>query len=1472
VDAAVRLVNMENAARSSYGTHQKTRVQDIIEHADSLRTALNKVATETAINVDGFRSVEDDVTDIHDLVEKYGVAYQDEQTRRDNLDDSEGILEPNVLRTMQNHRSDEKDAEISLMGSIQALQLQLDSYQTQVAALTVQLKSLQKQSKLQQNLEATKASFGDSIRVLSASMHAELVTFLETIPTHVNDLEPHRRASLAASEAAIVMVKKRQKEVADQMESGIFEGLSPDLVPAVKFFLSQAYNKIRPEGALSDSSIGFVGGNQPSSSNTRRAEQKVEEGTYEVNENVDRANDEIDEQIRAFLTDHSRSDNKNANSIEAKLQSLDRLQKSLEAALREEARLKGQQLKELMNESSFQLLEPEEYKKVEDARLELDKMTEIQEREVESMVQNSREDRDEQMMHELNALREEEKDSDLKMKSHQDALELALNNIGVENREERSEEEKHLYEVQAQEIEHHLQEATERCLEELARIHQNSTAELNKQKRALYAAQDLARQPFRDILREALRNTEIRSHPVVVNGINLTDVKNALAADDGKLSEQQEAMERLQLEQNRDNEKQRMEEARRKEAEDDRNALAEEKRAEQQVADARANEQKALEEKLRLDIEQADGNEELIAQAQAEYEKRLEAANQSHENDLRARRAQIEQRKRARKLAREQKLRETKRREQRSQEAAKAELKRNSVRDREEEFLRDAVTGKNKTADKQMIEFVLSTRHSAEESQISQQQLQEQSEMIQAGLQTEWENVNHQKEQLQIAQNGPNALSDEDYKRALQALDERDEKENIVEDVRQRISEKYRKRQIELNDVQVQEIKDLFLRWYPTEDFSGPEWQVSHVDLEEMRRRRERERKAEEERLAHEMREMQDRFAQLQRDNEELRKQKLSEWQQGYDEKDEQNYREELAREEAKLQQEHDLEIAAREEQFNQAMADPSLTQQERDDLEREYLSAVERANGILGDKRRQARKRIDAARAARRQRQEAKMKAQLDREQESLEKEQKEQMQHEAEAAAQKRQEQKEATRKLVKSAVERMMKIGQKRSQDRSKGIVLALQKLRSNAKLYCKSMQDQLQRAGLAGHISDDSALAIATIGAFDGKGNVEDRLRNNLSHAVAGGSRNSEVDNHMFLDQLDGLQNQLAKLSNTDDGRFAAYEEPGEQDLLCSGKVPIIKIPEELDARQFVLYRYGGFIVKFLNLVHHQPPVELHFATSLPVKEHPRLYTRNAFRNSFHWIKGTRELFIRLERAVDPGQLTLLITHVLAHARVGHWGDDHPQFIAQYSSSMKLLCSEFFFMRVKRTTVSQHPEDLGSLGFRDAFALLKHGLSMNANDGVVSDLLELTREGTVNSDEMNSVSVFSRLKEFEIFARSAQLKKHLLDLELNINKKRETLAIETKHIQETPRVKLMQRIEYLETISDGLNEQLLDAVSDLQQSAETLQTMRDEGRDPDDIDEQENDVHAKNVQKEDLLKRLTSLERRRARIQNLLRELS
>lgn len=88
--------------------------------------------------------------------------------------------------------------------------------------------------------------------------------------------------------------------------------------------------------------------------------------------------------------------------------------------------------------------------------------------------------------------------------------------------------------------------------------------------------------------------------------------------------------------------------------------------------------------------------------------------------------------------------------------------------------------------------------------------------------------------------------------------------------------------------------------------------------------------------------------------------------------------------------------------------------------------------------------------------------------------------------------------------------------------------------------------------------------------------------------------------------------------------------------------------KLDARKFIVYKFGCFVSELVSAHCQHAPVTLLLADKIPPNERLR---NNPYRNSFFFDANNSILYIRTARLDTVGEFTVVLVHTLAHIKAG-----------------------------------------------------------------------------------------------------------------------------------------------------------------------------------------------------------------------------
>ncbi|XP_063797843.1 uncharacterized protein LOC134965294 [Pseudophryne corroboree] len=125
------------------------------------------------------------------------------------------------------------------------------------------------------------------------------------------------------------------------------------------------------------------------------------------------------------------------------------------------------------------------------------------------------------------------------------------------------------------------------------------------------------------------------------------------------------------------------------------------------------------------------------------------------------------------------------------------------------------------------------------------------------------------------------------------------------------------------------------------------------------------------------------------------------------------------------------------------------------------------------------------------------------------------------------------------------------------------------------------------------------------------------------------------------------------------------------------------PEDLSAREFVIYQYGTYILQLLKSHINIGELDLHVATCLPGNS----YKGNAFSRSFFYQSSENELFVLRGYLQSAGSFVLLIIHCICHIASGGFDDDaDPFFLRNFYQAVRICLTEGFFTRFQLSSLS------------------------------------------------------------------------------------------------------------------------------------------------------------------------------------------
>eukprot|EP00111_Clytia_hemisphaerica_P004694 TCONS_00013482-protein len=253
-----------------------------------------------------------------------------------------------------------------------------------------------------------------------------------------------------------------------------------------------------------------------------------------------------------------------------------------------------------------------------------------------------------------------------------------------------------------------------------------------------------------------------------------------------------------------------------------------------------------------------------------------------------------------------------------------------------------------------------------------------------------------------------------------------------------------------------------------------------------------------------------------------------------------------------------------------------------------------------------------------------------------------------------------------------------------------------------------------------------------------------------------------------DRMNGVEPKTSKdqkeedsyIDERDDTLFSSDEKLSPVDL------------DELNAREFVIYKFSCFIRDLLGVHCFHKPVHILLADKLPPNS---TLSHNAYRNSFYYDPNNRLLYLRRDRLENVGEFILVLVHTLCHTHVDDMrSDSDPKFVKEFYKALSVVCSDLFLSRYRRSNAMNEAfvnfTDDQNMSVQDAGKRVLETVFGDTHDemersNVVNDLLDtkLVRNKHNTSQKFDRDVMFKRLRKYTDFIVSNKLRNFLGDVE-------------------------------------------------------------------------------------------------------------
>lgn len=783
-----------------------------------------------------------------------------------------------------------------------------------------------------------------------------------------------------------------------------------------------------------------------------------------------------------------------------------------------------------------------------------------------------------------------------------------------------------------------------------------------------------------------------------------------MRAEKKRFLEEHAARKRAELQRDQDEAKRRLDAEIDREAAGQMAAFEDEARAKREAALAQLEEQQMV--NLNAQATTADEGRRLMEQ----FEREKAELKRQMEAEEAAQRAKLEAALRARQAARAKALAKKHDGERQDADAEQQQFEKELVtrekKQKEEELLTNVIGDKNldATTGANVISSVMAERQKRELADLLRDQRADAARKTKALLDDAYSDLFSKKEDVRRAK-ADGTITEEEEKAQLAALDKSIDENAIRAKIESEIKGKHEAELRDARDQYNQEIKDMFgkifgkdtpidiVRWEDKKELQRKleEAEARKREEEEEIRRKQAEVEADIARMKEEaeakreeqMRaEMERVEAQIKKDQEDM--QRRFEEQQDKARKDKEA---ELAEKERRMKEDSDAALDDAERQailkrYNEDVEN----RQVQDELEkkRQMMDLQDRLKG-----REEQRKKIAARRAQDKVRQELEKNEAFLAAEEEAERLRKERASRDAKLDT------------LRKEAVMKLVKAGKMLSMLRQRGVDQAVAHLRQARDAQRDAIAAQLKSNASAANESlsalPDGVRQAVIASLPGGAGDLEAAyLTPGAGFAGVPGAIGAPGTSDMFVTKVDRIERLVRKVckeqQNHQDGQFDklakqhvdAVDEMLTPNPSTAPKQPVVVSPASLNARQFLLYRYGVFVTDYCANALGLTPFSLLLASALPVKLDAYKMSDSLYKNSIHYDVASRTIFVHESRINNVGKFALILTHTIAHIAANDWHDESGKFQKAFYYLNSSLMAELFFSRTALGSADSAPD--------------------------------------------------------------------------------------------------------------------------------------------------------------------------------------
>ena len=1381
IDAAYQLLLHEITARSSYVNRQKRRENELFNLLSTFTTMLyNNNSIQSANTL--YPTIDSIQNKSAELIKQSQI----EKQRKSHLSSNSGIIGDEIITCLCVHQHQYESIESVFIDKIQLVLNELRTFQSKLVDNELEYDERYKSLWNKQNIngiELLKSKHQKKLQNESNHVSERLTSLLSVLGDLFDQLKLCRESIVEDENNAIEIMEQKQQDNTQNVQTGLFRGVEPELAEAIKFFLLQTKASMLPgDDSSSIHDINNHTDHTGSSNLTNEQKHMLDEKQNQlVPSNILQSTEqqvqlELEQQMNnefmnALNMDdihHSTSGESTGDSVTAEqLQELyDKMHRreQLLDELQSREHDRSRQLAEsLLASGSTVVTSVNDQIAISRAENQLNELLQKQ-RDNEYLIREKLKaeefTRVHDTLHELQSMEQQ-----ITEKKHKLDDAYYIQNESIQNEQERIELEEQHTAVLAQ-LDQQLKSVQSDTKQQLAEIHDEMRQKLKQEKKQLTQLhQDEYNHAVNEL--QQIKQSVEQKHMQHDIGMDLSGqtADLLLLGTTGHITGKQQAMQQYHIQT-----QQELAKRHQHELQQIHNDIQIEQQLgiesiDQSIYQQQSNSVEPLQQKL-IQVEdkvKSSGSTDETNRLLTEYKQQISTLESAYEAERQQQKYNLQQQLHSKQLRLQRELQQKQsvelQHELAEQTNERFALESQLLHKKELQLLQPLCTADNRHKARNIIEKIVKTRQQKESAQLLQQQYKHTNNELNAYLTQTMNQINAERQLIESRVESGD-MTQEEANQLYNELDERIQPDVMNQHVLSIVEPVQLQQRTQLKSQQWDEVKQLFLRFYPDENINSIEWlqpvyKSSAELLAELKLHELNQNKLHQE--------QQEAINSIQHENqlliEQMKQDKINELNRLLAEESErleQQFNERLADEKHKQQQIQQERLAGL---HNGDLVEQQSTEQHQRDVFHEKLE-----------------RRHEQLRLAELQRIESEYHANL-QQQQLMKQQEYERLQQQQSAVVERRNE-------LIQVVCSTLVKHGRLYNDAKNTVMDQFIRKTRS--------MLDKLHDNGIELRMVPDSNGNEIPVGVYNGNTDQHNIHTNNIvidgvtytsstvaaipvipgltilapnnllqqqhsNHSTTPNNNGNAAENNTadrlngiqlsnnsvlpYVTRLDQLESTLVSLSKTHDGLFAAHQPVVPYKLQLNGAAQQLHYSTEpkcaditqLTATQCIQYQHALYIVHLLCQHHNLLPIELCLASSIPHNQPAPRFAENRFHTLFYYDNVSRKLYVRIElfTAIQySNPLMIVLIHTISHIQCNQWSDRNQLFVDCYDESLS-VCN---------------------------YHLLSHRLQ-NTNE-IIDELIN--RDTLCTYDD---VALQSRLSQYSVLQRNQPIKSHLTQPSFN-----------------------------------------------------------------------------------------------------------